>query len=202
MAPTKIAQQVKSWVEKREGFEGWEDAYVIGDEVAVAATELNLRQSQVLAALDEMDVEYDTDTLDDAETAVHEKYLESQRPAEKPEITALKRDLAQMDSVDREEIDQLAEKHGLTWKAVTAVAIRLGKFDVDTHLKVRAVETAELERNVIARREEAKATPPRDTQYGVLQPAANVASGCFSLWMWLIIVFVVIAAFVSIFGGS
>lgn len=37
-----------------------------------------------------------------------------------------------------------------------------------------------------------------ETQYGVLQPAANLGAGCLNMWLWLGLIFLVIAGVVAV----
>lgn len=43
-----------------------------------------------------------------------------------------------------------------------------------------------------------KAGPTPDDQYGVLQPAANLAAGCLSLWQWVFLIFLVALIIVAV----
>lgn len=38
----------------------------------------------------------------------------------------------------------------------------------------------------------------RDTQYGVLQPAANIFGGCVNIWLWAIVIFLLVGVIVVV----
>jgi hypothetical protein len=44
----------------------------------------------------------------------------------------------------------------------------------------------------------ANETSTNVSQYGVLQPAANILGGCVNMWLWVILVFLVVGIFVVV----
>ncbi len=105
----------------------------------------------------------------------------------KKQVAALVADVNAAKHISRADADALAEKHGLSTRVVIAKAAAAGKYARDetkSGLRQRTSGGIQIQ------------GPGRDEQYGVLQPAANLAGGCLNWWLWLILIGLVVAAFV------
>ena len=106
---------------------------------------------------------------------------------QKKQVAALVADINAAQHVSRADADTLAQKHGLSARVVIAKAAAAGKYARDekkSGLRQRNSGGVQIQE------------PSRDEQYGVLQPAANLAGGCFNWWLWLILIGLVVAVFV------
>jgi len=110
-------------------------------------------------------------------------------PEEKPgpELERLIRDAAPMNSVKANELS--AALGGFpSARMIVSRSLRLG---------------VSYQRKDGSLSEPVRGTGSIDTQYGVLQPAANLGAGCLSIWLWmglLLLVAIAVAAVLGVFS--
>lgn len=95
-----------------------------------------------------------------------------------------------------DEISHMAARLDLSADSIRARLVHLGYaiFETETeadqyNTRRRAKKKAELSDEVRGESE---------TQYGVLQPAANLGAGCLNMWLWVGLIFLVIAGVVAV----
>lgn len=89
--------------------------------------------------------------------------------------------------INRKDADILAERYGVTSRVVIAKAAAAGKYDAK-------LEPSGLPQPGIAGRVTHSRKRGEASQYGVLQPAANLGAGCLQQWLWLIVIGAVLVA--------
>lgn len=112
--------------------------------------------------------------------ALRLKELQASNALREEQTKALKKELTRRfryTGLDEASVSELAEKYGRSERAVIARAAAQGI--------------------IIDRRTNVAFSDPQDTQYGVLQPAANLFAGCLNLWLWVILI-IVVAAIVTL----
>lgn len=98
-------------------------------------------------------------------------------------------------SVTRGRLEELANATGRSFEQLRERFESLGWVFVesDAEAETRSQEKHEewKRARTLAQAEAFKARHSADNQYGVLQPAANATAGCFALWQWVILIFIV-----------
>ena len=114
----------------------------------------------------------------------------------KKQIAKLKAEIAGMDEIFYEDFDRFEKTYDLSRKTVMAISYRSGKYDHEAHVRAREFDSLNeehLDTDIV------RSSSSTDTQYGVLQPVANTGAGCFRWMLWLVLMFLVIAAGASLF---